>query len=78
MYPIVTSIFDGPIAASEAPSGGIQSEESFYKVTLDLEEENSAIENKMLGVVNIGIESKSYFNRFLDFSTATLIRELNF
>ena len=78
MYPIVTSIFDGPIAASEAPSGEIQSEESFYKVTLDLEGESSAIENKMLGVVNIGIESKSYFNRFLDFSTATLIRELNF
>ena len=78
MYPMVTSIFDGPIAASEAPSGGIQSEQAYYKVTLDLDQKSSAIENKMLGVVNIGIESKSYFNRFIDFSTATLIRELNF
>lgn len=78
MYPMVTSIFDGPIAASEAPSGGIQSEQAYYKVTLDLDQKSSAIENKMLGVVNIGIESKSYFNRFIDFSTSTLIRELNF
>ncbi len=78
MYPMVTSIYDGPIAASEAPSGGIQSEQAYYKVTLDLDQRSSAIENKMLGVVNIGIESKSYFNRFIDFSTATLIRELNF
>ena len=78
MYPMVTSIYDGPIAASEAPSGEIQSEQAYYKVTLDLDQKSSAIENKMLGVVNIGIEPKSYFNRFIDFSTATLIRELNF
>ncbi len=78
MYSMVTSIYDGPIAASEAPSGGIQSEQAYYKVTLDLDQRSSSIENKMLGVVNIGIEPKSYFNRFIDFSTATLIRELNF
>ena len=30
LYPMVTSIFDGPIAARQKPSGGIQSEEAFY------------------------------------------------
>ena len=78
MYPMVTSIFDGPIAASENPSGGIRSEQAYYKVTLDLEDNTSTIDNKMLGFVNMGIESRSYFERFIDFSSATLIRELNF
>ena len=78
MYPMVTSIFDGPIAASENPSGGIRSEQAYYKVTLDLEDNTSAMDNKMLGYVNMGIESRSYFKRFIDFSSATLIRELNF
>ena len=78
MYPMVTSIFDGPIAASENPSGGIRSEQAYYKVTLDLEDSTSAMDNKMLGYVNMGIESRSYFKRFIDFSSATLIRELNF
>ena len=78
MYPMVTSIFDGPIAASENPSGGIRSEQAYYKVTLDLEDNTSAMDNKMLGFVNMGIESRSYFKRFIDFSSATLIRELNF
>mgnify|MGYP006214932675 FL=1 len=78
MYPMVTSIFDGPIAASENPSGGIRSEQAYYKVTLDLEDNTSTIDNKMLGFVNMGIESRSYFKRFIDFSSATLIRELNF
>ena len=78
LYPMVTSIFDGPIAASENPSGGIRSEQAYYKVTLDLEDNNLAIDNKMLGFVNMGIESRSYFKRFIDFSSATLIRELNF
>ena len=44
----------------------------------DLEDKTSAIDNKMLGFVNMGIESKSYFSRFIDFASATLIRELNF
>ena len=78
MYPMVTSIFDGPIAASENPSGGIRSEQAYYKVTLDLEDNTSTMNNKMLGFVNMGIESRSYFKRFIDFSSATLIRELNF
>ena len=78
MYPMVTSIFDGPIAASENPSGGIRSEQAYYKVTLDLEDSTSAMDNKMLGYVNMGIESRSYFKRFIDFFSATLIRELNF
>ena len=78
MYPMVTSIFDGPIAASENPSGGIRSEQAYYKVTLGLEGNTKAINNKMLGFVNMGIESKSYFNHFIDFTSATLIRELNF
>ena len=78
MYPMVTSIFDGPIAASENPSGGIRSEQAYYKVTLDLEDNTSAMDNKILGFVNMGIESRSYFKRFIDFSSATLIRELNF
>ena len=78
MYPMVTSIFDGPIAASENPSGGIRSEQAYYKVTLDLEDNTSTMDNKMLGFVNMGIESRSYFKRFIDFSSATLIRELNF
>ena len=78
MYPMVTSIFDGPIAASENPSGGIRSEQAYYKVTLDLEDNTSAMDNKMLGFVNMGIKSRSYFKRFIDFSSATLIRELNF
>ena len=78
MYPMVTSIFDGPIAASENPSGGIRSEQAYYKVTFDLEDNASAMDNKMLGFVNMGIVSKSYFSRFIDFASATLIRELNF
>ena len=40
--------------------------------------EASAMDNKMLGFVNMGIVSKSYFSRFIDFASATLIRELNF
>ncbi len=78
LYPMVTSIFDGPIASSENPSGGIRSEQAYYKVTLDLESSTPSIDNKMLGYVNMAIESKSYFERFIDFSSATLIRELNF
>ena len=74
---MVTSIFDGPIAASENPQG-YSIEQAYYKVTLDLESSTPSIDNKMLGYVNMAIESKSYFERFIDFSSATLIRELNF
>ena len=37
LYPSVTSFYS-PIAAREKPGGGIQSEKSYYKVTLKLSE----------------------------------------
>jgi len=75
---MVTSLYDGPIAVRENPSGGIQSERAYYKVTLDIEQNPILNERKLTGVVNVGVKPYSFFNQFLDFTAATLIRELSF
>ena len=78
LYPSVTSIFDGPIAAREKPGGGIQSEKSYYKVILKLSENIIFSDKKVLGVANIGIHSQSYFDKILNLIFSTLIREISF
>ena len=78
LYPMVTSLFDGPIAVRENPSGGIQSERAYYIVTLDIEEDLQLNDSKLTGVINVGVKPYSFFNQFIDFTAATLIRELSF
>ena len=78
LYPSVTSIFNGPIAAREKPGGGIQSEKSYYKVTLKLSENIIFSDKKVLGVANVGIQPQSYFDKILNLISATLIREISF
>ena len=78
LYPSVTSIFDGPIAAREKPGGGIQSEKSYYKVTLKLSENIIFSDKKVLGLANVGIQPQSYFDKILNLISATLIREISF
>ncbi len=78
LYPMVTSLYDGPIAARENPSGGIQSERAYYIVTFDIEQDQRLNESKIAGVINVGVKPYSFFNQFLDFAAATLIREISF
>ena len=78
LYPSVTSIFNGPIAAREKPGGGIQSEKSYYKVTLKLSENIIFSDKKVLGLANVGIQPQSYFDKILNLISATLIREISF
>ena len=78
LYPLVTSIYGGPIAAKENSNGGIQSEQAYYKVTLEILQDNKLLDNKIAGVMNIGVKPYSFFNQFRDFTIATLIRELSF
>lgn len=78
LYPMVTSIFDGPIAARQKPSGGIQSEEAFYAIKMSLISNEKFSDQKTLGNVQIGVKPTSLSKRLYKTVHAVLIRELNF
>ena len=78
LYPMVTSIFDGPIAARQKPSGGIQSEEAFYIIKMSLISNEKFSDQKTLGNVQIGVKPTSLSERLYKTVYAVLIRELNF
>jgi len=78
LYPMVTSMFDGPIASRQIPSGGIQSEEAFYVITMDLISERKFSDQKILGYARVAVDPISFFERLYKTVYAVLIRELNF
>ena len=60
LYPMVTSMFDGPIAARQNPSGGIQSEEAFYVISMNLISEEKFSDQKILGNAQITVNPISF------------------
>lgn len=78
LYPMVTSIFDGPIAARQKPSGGIQSEEAFYVMKMSLISDDKFSDQKTLGNAQIVVKPTSLSERLYKTVYAVLIRELNF
>ena len=78
LFPIVTSLYGGPIAARENSNFDIISEEAYYLVTMNTFENINIIDQKMLGSVNIAINPTSFAEQIYKFIYATLIRELSF
>ena len=78
LYPMVTSMFDGPIAARQNPSGGIQSEEAFYIISMNLTSEKKFSDQKILGNAQIAVKPISFSERLYKTVYSVLIRELNF
>ena len=61
LYPMVTSLFGGPIAVRKTQSGKIRSEIAYYKVILSIKEQANLSNQKTMGVVDIGTKSESFF-----------------
>ena len=78
LYPMVTSLFGGPIAVRKTQSGKIRSEIAYYKVILSIKEQANLSNQKTMGVVDIGTKSESFFQKFIKFISATLLREISF
>ena len=78
LYPMVTSLFGGPIAVRKTQSGKIRSEIAYYKVILSIKEQVNLSDQKTMGVVDIGTKSESFFQKFIKFISATLLREISF
>ena len=78
LYPMVTSMFDGPIAARQNPSGGIQSEEAFYVISMNLISEEKFSDQKILGNAQIAVNPISFSEKLYKTLYSVLVRELNF
>ena len=78
LFPIVTSLYSGPIAARENSSSDIISEQAYYLVSMNLVEDITKVDQKMLGSVNIAIYPTSFAERIYKYVYAVLIRELSF
>ncbi len=78
LFPIVTSLYSGPIAARENSSSDIISEQAYYLVIMNLVEDITKVDQKMLGSVNIAIYPTSFAERIYKYVYAVLIRELSF
>ena len=78
LFPIVTSLYSGPIAARENSSSDIISEQAYYLVIMNLVENITKVDQKMLGSVNIAIYPTSFAERIYKYVYAVLIRELSF
>ena len=78
LYPMVTSMYDGPIAARQNPSGGIQSEEAFYVISMNLISEEKFSDQKILGNAQITVKPISFSEKLYKTVYSVLIRELNF
>ncbi len=78
LFPIVTSLYSGPIAARENSSSDIISEQAYYLVIMNLVEDITKVDQKMLGSVNIAIYPTSFAERIYKYVYAFLIRELSF
>ena len=50
---MVTSMYDGPIAARQNPSGGIQSEEAFYVISMNVISEEKFSDQKILAMLKL-------------------------
>lgn len=78
LFPIVTSLYSGPIAARENSGSDIISEQAYFLVGMDLAEDITKVDQKMLGSVNIPIYPISFAERIYKYVYAVLIRELSF
>ena len=78
LYPMATSIFDGPIASREGPLGRIQSEEAFYIIRMDLISDEKFSEQKILGNAQIAVKPISFSEKIYKIVYSVLVRELNF
>ena len=78
LFPIVTSLYGGPIAARENANVDILSEQAYYIVTMNAFNNINMIDQKMLGSVNIAISPTSFAEQIYKFVYATLIKELSF
>ena len=78
LFPIVTSLYSGPIAARENSRSDIISEQAYYLVSMNLAEDITKVDQKMLGSVNIAIYPTSFAERIYKYVYAVLIRELSF
>ena len=78
LFPIVTSLYGGPIAARENANVDILSEQAYYIVTMNAFNNIDMIDQKMLGSVNITISPTSFAEQIYKFVYATLIKELSF
>ena len=78
LYPMVTSLYGGPIAVRKTQVGNIRSEIAYYKVTLSIKEQPNLSDQKTMGVVDIGTRSESLMQKFIKFISATLLREISF
>ena len=75
---MVTSMFDGPIAARQNPSGGIQSEEAFYIISMNLISKEKFSNQKILGEAQISVKPISFSEKLYKTLYSVLVRELNF
>ena len=78
LFPIVTSLYGGPIAARENANVDILSEQAYYIITMNAFNNIDMIDQKMLGSVNIAISPTSFAEQIYKFVYATLIKELSF
>ena len=78
LFPIVTSLYSGPIAARENSSSDIISEQAYYLISMNLVGDITKVDQKMLGSVNIAIYPTSFAERIYKYVYAVLIRELSF
>ena len=78
LFPIVTSLYSGPIAARENSSSDIISEQAYYLISMNLLGDITKVDQKMLGSVNIAIYPTSFAERIYKYVYAVLIRELSF
>ena len=78
LFPIVTSLYSGPIAARENSRSDIISEQAYYLVSMNLVKDITKVDQKMLGSVNIAIYPTSFAERIYKYVYAVLIRELSF
>ena len=78
LFPIVTSLYSGSIAARENSSSDIISEQAYYLISMNLVGDITKVDQKMLGSVNIAIYPTSFAERIYKYVYAVLIRELSF
>ena len=78
LFPIVTSLYSGPIAVRENSRSDIISEQAYYLISMNLVENITKVDQKLLGSVNIAIYPTSFAERIYYYIYAVLIRELSF
>ena len=78
LFPIVTSLYSGPIAVRENSRSDIISEQAYYLISMNLVEHITKVDQKLLGSVNIAIYPTSFAERIYKYIYAVLIRELSF